>query len=184
MSPVYPHFLWTDEAIARLKELWREGLTASQTALQFGVTRNSIMGKWTRLGLVTHVKPREPRTPKQPRERRNWRGDESVQHRINVKRDSDLKLGALTDLPQDESPDAVLWLERKTGCKWPLNETAPISAHLVCGTPRDGEHSYCERHHRLSVSTPRHYSDAELERRKRQGQINLQGEQSRAVGEQ
>ena len=43
---------WTDERVERLKELWAEGMTASQIASNLGgVSRNAVIGKVHRLGL-------------------------------------------------------------------------------------------------------------------------------------
>jgi len=43
---------WTDERVEQLKQLWTEGLSASQIARQLGgVTRNAVIGKVHRLGL-------------------------------------------------------------------------------------------------------------------------------------
>jgi len=43
---------WTDERVERLKELWAEGMSASQIAKVLGgVTRNAVIGKVHRLGL-------------------------------------------------------------------------------------------------------------------------------------
>lgn len=43
---------WTDERVEKLKELWAEGLTASQIAKTLGgVSRNAVIGKVHRLGL-------------------------------------------------------------------------------------------------------------------------------------
>ena len=43
---------WTDERIDRLKELWSQGITASQIADELGgVSRNAVIGKAHRLGL-------------------------------------------------------------------------------------------------------------------------------------
>lgn len=43
---------WNDERVAKLKELWSEGLTASQIAKALGgVSRNAVIGKVHRLGL-------------------------------------------------------------------------------------------------------------------------------------
>lgn len=43
---------WTDERVEKLKELWAEGMSASQIAKALGgVTRNAVIGKVHRLGL-------------------------------------------------------------------------------------------------------------------------------------
>lgn len=45
---------WTDERVEKLRELWGEGLTASQIARELGgVSRNAVIGKVHRLGLGT-----------------------------------------------------------------------------------------------------------------------------------
>ena len=60
-----PKFDWTDERIARLKEMWAAGESAAVIGAEFGVTRNSIIGKVNRLRLASHKAT--PRKPKEPR---------------------------------------------------------------------------------------------------------------------
>ena len=59
---------WTDERIERLKDLWTQGMTASQIADELGgVSRNAVIGKVHRLGLQSRpspVKPNEAPAPK------------------------------------------------------------------------------------------------------------------------
>jgi GcrA cell cycle regulator len=52
---------WTDERIDRLKELWTNGMTASQIADELGgVSRNAVIGKAHRLGLQSRPSPVKP----------------------------------------------------------------------------------------------------------------------------
>ena len=51
---------WTDERVEKLKELWSEGMSASQIAKVLGgVTRNAVIGKVHRLGLSNRSGPEE-----------------------------------------------------------------------------------------------------------------------------
>jgi GcrA cell cycle regulator len=52
---------WTDERIERLKDLWSQGITASQIADELGgVSRNAVIGKAHRLGLQSRPSPVKP----------------------------------------------------------------------------------------------------------------------------
>ena len=64
---------WTEERIERLKELWTEGLSASQIAAELGedVSRSAVISKANRLGIAhggpkraSTPRPRKPRPPK------------------------------------------------------------------------------------------------------------------------
>ncbi|MDD3445196.1 MAG: GcrA family cell cycle regulator, partial [Zavarzinia sp.] len=49
---------WTDERIATLRDLWEQGLSASQIAARLGnITRNAVIGKVHRLGLSGRPSP-------------------------------------------------------------------------------------------------------------------------------
>lgn len=55
---------WTDERIDRLRELWSQGITASQIADELGgVSRNAVIGKAHRLGLQSRPSPVKPNEP-------------------------------------------------------------------------------------------------------------------------
>ena len=56
---------WTDERVEQLKQLWAEGLSASQIARQLGgVTRNAVIGKVHRLGLAGRATPARAERPR------------------------------------------------------------------------------------------------------------------------
>ena len=48
---------WTEEKVAKLKELWGKGNTASQIAeIIGGISRNAVIGKAHRLNLSAKIK--------------------------------------------------------------------------------------------------------------------------------
>ncbi len=48
---------WTDELIARLKELWEQGLSTAEIGRQLAITKNAVVGKAHRLGLPPRPSP-------------------------------------------------------------------------------------------------------------------------------
>ena len=50
---------WTEEKVAKLKELWGKGSTASQIAeIIGGISRNAVIGKAHRLNLSAKIRSR------------------------------------------------------------------------------------------------------------------------------
>src|SRR5579862_857527 len=64
---------WSDERVVLLRALFERGCTCREMAYEIGVSRNAVIGKLARLGLVRgtgHRVPRERRTgPAAPRPR-------------------------------------------------------------------------------------------------------------------
>ena len=59
---------WSDDRIAELKKHHEDGLSCSQIAFKLGgTTRNAVIGKVHRLGLVAPAKPGKPNIPRAPR---------------------------------------------------------------------------------------------------------------------
>ncbi|MBO42905.1 MAG: global cell cycle regulator GcrA-like protein [Rhodospirillaceae bacterium] len=54
---------WTEARVDQLKQLWSDGLTASQIAEKLGgVSRNAVIGKAHRLGLSSRPSPIKRKT--------------------------------------------------------------------------------------------------------------------------
>ncbi|GBR51905.1 hypothetical protein AA106555_0726 [Neokomagataea thailandica NBRC 106555] len=64
---------WTDETIARLRELWDQGLSTAEIGRQLEITKNAVVGKAHRLGL--------PPRPSPIRSRKNADGTTEVPRR-------------------------------------------------------------------------------------------------------
>ncbi|MCQ9154145.1 GcrA family cell cycle regulator [Acidomonas methanolica] len=48
---------WTDEVIARLQDLWSQGLSTAEIGRQLSITKNAVVGKAHRLGLPPRPSP-------------------------------------------------------------------------------------------------------------------------------
>jgi GcrA cell cycle regulator len=63
-------FIWTEERVEVLKELWSDGWTASKIAERLPTSRNAIIGKVHRLGLppraISFRKKSGPKGPRNP----------------------------------------------------------------------------------------------------------------------
>lgn len=190
-----PTFDWNDDAVAALIRLHAAGLSSAQIACEMGggLTRGAISGKIDRLGLsgrARRIKVQEAtwrparslsqsatdshisRRMARPQDRGGG-PIQRIQKRIEQQERAPKPAHVpMTDIPPDTSPDAVPFLARAGAtCRWPLNGTVPIEAHLVGGSKTDGEHSYCCRHYEISVQAQRRpMSPAELELRRRAGQ--------------
>ncbi len=51
---------WTAERIERLVALWEEGVTTAEIGRRIGVTKNAVIGKVHRIGLVPRVVTEKP----------------------------------------------------------------------------------------------------------------------------
>jgi GcrA cell cycle regulator len=51
---------WTPERMARLVQLWEEGVTTAEIGRRIGVTKNAVIGKVHRIGLVPRVVKEAP----------------------------------------------------------------------------------------------------------------------------
>ena len=51
---------WTPERIALLTQLWEEGVTTAEIGRRIGVTKNAVIGKVHRIGLVPRVVKEAP----------------------------------------------------------------------------------------------------------------------------
>jgi len=135
---------WTEDRIKRLTMLWNMGLSAAQASAHFpGQSRNSIIGKWVRLGLRRgtngHVTPGAGRPPAASRPR--------------VKTSKPLP----PPEPIDEDHEPVAYSEAsESHCRALLDRRGPDGLLMCCGRQRmrwaypDGAFvsSYCPRHDR------------------------------------
>jgi GcrA cell cycle regulator len=137
---------WTQQRIERLRELWMQGLSASQIADNFRdvkFTRNSVIGKVHRLKLPL----REARQPAKPKRERRANG--------GVPKPPMPPPRPQPPRPPPPQPTAprmralTFFRLKPCHCRWPLGSWFE-PARLFCGADvKEGE-VYCEHHSRVS----------------------------------
>ena len=131
---------WTEEKVAKLKELWGKGNTASQIAeIIGGISRNAVIGKAHRLNLSAKIKTRTAI--------RNQKIENSLNEKaINSKRVRRSKFKSLI-IEKDFEPENPKQLEEldENTCKWPIGHPNEKSFYF-CGRSSLKDFSYCKLH--------------------------------------
>ena len=131
---------WTEEKVAKLKELWGKGNTASQIAeIIGGISRNAVIGKAHRLNLSAKIKTRSAT----PNQNLNNFNEES---NIKIKRGRKSKFKSLI-IDKDFEPENPKQLEEldENSCKWPIGHPDEKSFYF-CGRSSLKDFSYCKLH--------------------------------------
>ena len=116
---------WTDEKVAKLKELWGKGKTANQIAeIIGGISRNAVIGKAHRLNLSAKIKTRFITS--------------------NKNRKSRFKSLIIEKDFEPENPKQLEELD-ESSCKWPIGHPNEKSFYF-CGRESLKDFSYCKLH--------------------------------------
>lgn len=161
---------WTDERVELLKNLWAEGLSASQIAAQLGgISRNAVIGKVHRLKLSSRGRaapqsavPKKPareassavraRSVVQTRAVTQIVGATALQSRIETQAEAEVVVVA----PPPGEPVlvpisrrlALTELTERT-CKWPIGDPLSEDFHF-CGNDAGEASPYCSYHARMA----------------------------------
>ena len=130
---------WNDEKIAKLKELWGKGSTASQIAeIIGGITRNAVIGKAHRLKLASKIKTRNVSSTQAY--------NNSEENNFKQARGRKSKFKSLL-IEKDFEPENPKKLEQldDSSCKWPIGHPEEASFYF-CGRSSLKDFSYCKLH--------------------------------------
>ena len=131
---------WTEENIAKLKELWGKGNTASQIAeIIGGISRNAVIGKAHRLNLSAKIKTRTATSNQNFESSLNEKNTKSKKIRRS-------KFKSLI-IEKDFEPENPKQLEEldENSCKWPIGHPNEKSFYF-CGRSSLKDFSYCKLH--------------------------------------
>ena len=132
---------WTDEKVAKLKELWGKGNTASQIAeIIGGISRNAVIGKAHRLNLSAKIKTRTATSSQKFDDSSN---EKNIQ---TAKRGRKSKFKSLI-IEKDFEPENPKQLEEldENSCKWPIGHPDEKTFYF-CGRSSLKDFSYCKLH--------------------------------------
>jgi GcrA cell cycle regulator len=154
-------FAWSAAAVARLKQLWAAGCSASQIARALsdgsrGPSRSAVLGKAHRLDLGGHAPVRRQAAPKVSpsnlsREEQARRRRARALARALGWRHSEPRPAAppRSEAPPAESrPCGLLELTGDT-CRWPIGEPGTVG-FCFCGAPPLHKQPYCAHHERVA----------------------------------
>ena len=105
---------WTEDKVAKLKELWSKGHTASQIAEALGdTTRNAVIGKAHRLNLEARAPSKQSNSPRANDSKQVKRGPAPTSRKAKFQ-------SILLDKNfEPENPKSLEELTDET-CKWPI----------------------------------------------------------------
>ena len=131
---------WTDEKVAKLKELWGKGNTASQIAeIIGGISRNAVIGKAHRLNLSAKIKTRSAIS--------NENFESSIDNKsVKSRRSRRGKFKSLI-IEKNFEPENPKTLEEldESSCKWPIGHPDEKNFYF-CGRTSLKDFSYCKLH--------------------------------------
>ncbi len=131
---------WTDEKVAKLKELWGKGSTASQIAeIIGGLSRNAVIGKAHRLNLSAKIKTRTATS--------NQNFENSFDEKnTKSKRGRRSKFKSLI-IEKDFEPENPKQLEELEDgiCRYPIGHPNEKDFYF-CGRTSVKDFSYCRLH--------------------------------------
>ena len=131
---------WTDEKVAKLKELWGKGSTASQIAEVIGgISRNAVIGKAHRLNLSAKIKTRTATS--------NQNFESTMENKnLRTGRGRKSKFKSLI-IEKDFEPENPKQLEELTDndCKYPIGHPNEKDFYF-CGRSSLKDFSYCKLH--------------------------------------
>ena len=131
---------WTEEKVAKLKELWGKGNTASQIAeIIGGISRNAVIGKAHRLNLSAKIKTRSANVSQ---------NSKSLNENSKVKsvkgRRSKFKSLIIEKDFEPENPKQLEELEDGV-CRYPIGHPDEKDFYF-CGRTSLKDFSYCKLH--------------------------------------
>ena len=141
---------WNEENVARLRELWDQGLPTAQIGKLLGFTKNAVVGKAHRIGLERRPSPIR-RTAVKP-DRKKARSP--VMPKLNFETSKEITNNQSKETSTFQPVVKNLFVQpKKRGCEWPEGHPDEPEFHF-CGKERFEEKPYCLNHCAIAYIIP------------------------------
>ena len=140
---------WDDSNVARLRELWDQGLPTAQIGKLLGFTKNAVVGKAHRIGLERRPSPIR-RTAVKP-DRKKARSP--VMPKLNFETQNDNHLSKNESIRFQPVVKNLFNASTKRGCEWPKGHPDESDFHF-CGKDRFEDKPYCLEHCAVAYVIP------------------------------
>ena len=151
---------WNDDNVARLRELWDQGLPTAQIGKLLGFTKNAVVGKAHRIGLERRPSPIR-RTAVKP-DRKKARSP--IVPKLNFETEKEEEVKEIFTTQQTFQPVVKNHLNNnvKRGCEWPDGHPDE-SDFKFCGQERFEDKPYCIDHCAVAYVIPEKEETEKLE---------------------
>ena len=139
-----------EENVARLKELWDQGLPTAQIGKLLGFTKNAVVGKAHRIGLERRPSPIR-RTAVKP-DRKKARSPTIPKLNFENKSEQNNEISSISKTFQPIIKN-LLVSNSKRGCEWPEGHPDESDFHF-CGKERFEDKPYCVEHCSVAYVIP------------------------------
>ena len=140
---------WDDDNVARLRELWDQGLPTAQIGKLLGFTKNAVVGKAHRIGLERRPSPIR-RTAVKP-DRKKARSP--VMPKLNFETDNDKNKTNKENASFQPAVKNLFNTPAKRGCEWPIGHPDEVDFQF-CGKDRFEDKPYCLNHCAVAYVVP------------------------------
>ena len=140
---------WDDNNVAKLRDLWDQGLPTAQIGKLLGFTKNAVVGKAHRIGLERRPSPIR-RTAVKP-DRKKARSP--VMPKLNFEKASEPEITNREPTTFQPVVKNLFNTSQKRGCEWPEGHPDEAGFHF-CGKDRFEEKPYCLDHCAVAYVVP------------------------------
>jgi GcrA cell cycle regulator len=145
---------WNEDAIARLRTAWAEGLSTAEIGRQMGISKNAVVGKAHRLNLTSRPSPIKRDAERTPRRRLPRRAVGPTLPALSaavapIPADMPHPAAERATAPALRSVPSSRPRARVTPCCWPIGEPGTRSFRF-CDVDAIAGKPYCEEHASLA----------------------------------